>query len=57
MKGIGFKLHQGRFRLGIRKNLFPGVVRYWNRLLREVMESLSLEILKNCVDVAPRDMV
>ena len=33
------------------------VVRQWHRLPREVMESLSLEVLKNHVDVAPRDMV
>ena len=57
-KGNGLNLHQGRFRLDIRKNLFSeGVLRHLSRLPWEVGESPSLEVVKNRGDVALRDVV
>jgi len=44
--------------LNIRKNLFSEIViRHWPRLPREVVESLSLEMLMKHGDVVLRDMV
>jgi len=53
-RGNGFGLHQGRFKLDIRKHFISvRAVRQCHRLPREAVESLSVELFQN-VDEARR---
>lgn len=53
--GNGLKLHQGRFRLDIRekKNLTKRIVKHWNRLPMEVVNTHGVQ---KCVEMALENM-
>mgnify|MGYP001860130195 FL=1 len=54
----GFKLKEGWFRLDVRGKFFTGrVVRCWNRLPREAVDSTSLKVFKTMLDGALDNLV
>ena len=58
MRGNGFKLDEGRFRLDIRKKLFTlRVARHWNRLPREVVDVPSVKAFSTRLDGALSNQV
>ncbi|KAK4829209.1 hypothetical protein QYF61_002474 [Mycteria americana] len=57
-RGNGFKLKEGRFRLGIRKKCFTlRVVKHWPRLPREVVAAPSLDTSKARLDGALSNLI
>ncbi|KFQ85732.1 hypothetical protein N337_12628, partial [Phoenicopterus ruber ruber] len=54
----GFKLKEGGFILDIRKKFLPmRVVKYWNRLPREVVDAPCLGVFKARLDGALSNVV
>jgi len=57
-RGNSCKLKEGRFRLDITKKIFTmRVVKHWNRLPREAVAALSLEVFKARLDGALSNLV
>ncbi|TRZ17218.1 hypothetical protein HGM15179_009891 [Zosterops borbonicus] len=57
-RGHSLKLCQGKYRLDMRKKFFTErVIKYWNSLSREVVESPSLDMFKKRLDMALNAMI
>jgi len=57
-RGNGCKLKEGRFRLDMMKKFFTmRVMKHWNRLPREAVAALSLEVFKARLDRALSNLV
>jgi len=57
-RGNVFKQKDGRFRVDVRGKFFTeSVVRCWNRLPRDVVNALSLEVFKAWLDGALGDQL
>lgn len=49
---------QGTFILDTRENFYrKRVVKHWNGLPRKMVECLSLEVIKRCVDMVLKEVV
>jgi len=58
LRGNGFKMRQGTFRLDIRREFFTQrVVTHWNRLPKEAVDAPSLEAFKARLDVVLGSLV
>jgi len=58
IRGSGFKLKAGRFRLDIRKNFCTmRVVKHWNRLPRDLSNAPPVETFKARLDGAPSNLI
>jgi len=57
-KSNGLELEHRKFHTNMQKNLFMiRVTEHWNRLPREVVESLSKDIIKTCLDTYLCDLL
>lgn len=51
-------MYRRKSKFDVRKKFFTEtVVKYWNGMFREMVESPSVEVLKRCIEMALRDMM